>query len=306
MQSHWITLNIPARSRVIIPEVVVVMPGLGIVILAGEPQVVGEGACGCAVAEGVSPPLPDDFFTSVSNVSRRVQLIGLHVIQAAWSNDSDGPVIQPDVLRNQGASGGVFAQQVADLVIDEQRGDPAHGLLNSLTQGVVLVGVRAAAGSDARQAVGIAVGVCVGAISGHITVGIVTVVNVDATAQGHQLIAAAGDVERGVGTVQGFGVAVAVGIVAIAQAAIGATAGVQAIQVVIAECLAVAADQIVGEAGDVVVGVVAQGPGQDVGHGDASHRTERLNGGASCHGLLFSWYLGAQLTMLYRLLQLRN
>jgi hypothetical protein len=79
-----IRLNIAAGLRIVVAVVVVVEPGLGVEVLAGEPQVELEALpvtigifFGQALPKGLGVvPSPDDPLRLVGDYPRRIQVIG--------------------------------------------------------------------------------------------------------------------------------------------------------------------------------------------------------------------------------------
>lgn len=87
-QPNRITLDIPPYRRIVIPVHVVRQVGLGVEVLAGEPQVEVEGSevCGVfvrgVVAERVGVvPGPDDVALVVGDGPRRGEVVRMDVVQ---------------------------------------------------------------------------------------------------------------------------------------------------------------------------------------------------------------------------------
>jgi len=126
-QANRISLDISSRIRFIVPKVVVVLPGLVVVILPREPQVIPERPLvvvrvlnRLGPPEGIRGPLPDYLSgPRFGNRPRRAQVVGVDVVHLAVAHRGDGEVAQPDGLLDRPAIAGVLAQK-APLVVGEQ------------------------------------------------------------------------------------------------------------------------------------------------------------------------------------------
>lgn len=152
IQPNRVALRVPARLRVIGAVVIIEQPGLAVIILPREAQVVGEvgrraGGVGIrgVVAEGVGAvPLPTHHAAGVDDLPGGVQVVAEDVEQGLGAvGDGDGLVAQPYMLLLERTSLVILADQMPGLVIqvDAARGGGDVGLADALPQSVDAVAV---------------------------------------------------------------------------------------------------------------------------------------------------------------------
>ena len=234
-------------------------PRLRVVLLAGESQAVTEcgqtirGLIGRRIAKRARVPAPDKLMARIGNDTRGVEVVGFDgehgdiagVLAAVAGgpgdrlDQGDRGVIEPDVLGDQLAGVGVFAEQVAGVVKDELAEVAAAGIgwlgaartlgalalaagpADALAEGIGRVAdndgggaLQAAAGQSVARAVGIGVGAVAGSVAGF-------VVAARDGADGIEPIAGRGGGIDAGDTVARFLAAVARGIVVPAQGELG-------------------------------------------------------------------------------------
>ncbi len=101
-------------------------PGLLVIVLAGESQVIGKldrievrifiGRCS---AEGITVPAPDDLVGGIGDRPWRVQVVGMNVMNGRALADGYGDIVKINRLLDRCTGTVVFTNELACLVIDK-------------------------------------------------------------------------------------------------------------------------------------------------------------------------------------------
>jgi hypothetical protein len=101
-----IGLQVTPKARRVVAEVVLVVAGDGVVVLAREAVVVGERAGqGMGLAEGREGAVPEHGLGGVGDLLRRVQVVGMDIADGAAVDPRERQPAQPDELDVRGAGG---------------------------------------------------------------------------------------------------------------------------------------------------------------------------------------------------------
>ena len=105
IQPNRITGDVPPQRRVVVPEVIVVQPGLGVEVLARKSEVEGEGNAVSirvfvrgALAEGGGHSAPDEPAVAIAHRPRRAQVVGVDVIHPGRLDDRERHPLQPHIF----------------------------------------------------------------------------------------------------------------------------------------------------------------------------------------------------------------